>query len=294
MPLFSIIIPSFNRRGMLLNAIESVLSQDFTDYELVIIDDGSTDGTESIENLYRGKLRYILQSNRGVSSARNRGILASSSPLIAFLDSDDTWHSSKLRQDIEYIKNNPSVIIHQSEDIWIRNGRRVNPGRKHLKIEGDIFSDSLKLCMISPSSVVISREIIEKYGLFDEALPACEDYDLWLRITPFEYIGLIKEKLITRNAGHSDQLSSNYPLMDRFRIYSIIKLLINESDRLSNRQAEEARQTAIEKARILHAGSIKRGNNVNSSILESVISSLEHGSYTKKDCQSLLQLQIHP
>lgn len=294
MPFFSVVIPVYNRREMLLRAVESVLSQDFIDYELIIVDDGSTDGTGSIENLYNGKLRYIFQTNSGVSSARNRGILASSSPWIALLDSDDTWHSSKLRRDNEFIRNNPSVKIHQSEDIWIRNGRRVNPGIKHLKKEGDIFSESLKMCMISPSSVVFSRGIVEKYGLFDEELPACEDYDLWLRITPFEYIGLIREKLITRYAGHIDQLSSNYPLMDRFRLYSIIKMLINDKDKLTGSQAGEAGTAAIEKARILLAGSIKRGNDRNSSILDGIIRSLEHGSYTKTDCQSLLQLQNHP
>jgi len=294
MPFFSVVIPAYNRREMLLRAVESVLSQDFNDYELIIVDDGSTDGTDSIENLYRGKLRYIFQPNSGVSSARNRGILASSSPWIALLDSDDTWHSSKLRRDKEFIRNNPSVKIHQSEDIWIRNGRRVNPGIKHLKKEGDIFSESLKMCMISPSSVIFSRGIVEKYGLFDEELPACEDYDLWLRITPFEYIGLIREKLITRYAGHIDQLSSNYPLMDRFRLYSIIKMLINDKDKLTGNQTEEARTAAIEKARILLAGSLKRGNTSNSSILDGIIRSLEHGSYTKTDCQNLLQLQNHP
>jgi len=294
MPLFSVVIPAYNRKEMLLRAIESVLSQDFTDFELSVIDDGSTDGTDSIEDIYRGRLRYIFQPNSGVSSARNRGILASSSPWIALLDSDDTWHKSKLRRHMEYLKNNTSVLIHQTEDIWIRNGSRVNPGKKHVKKEGDLFNDSLKLCMISPSSVVFSREVTEKYGLFDEALPACEDYDLWLRITPFEYIGLIREKLITRYAGHSDQLSSTNPLMDRFRLYSIIKLLINSRDKLKKGQIEEAEKTAIEKARILLAGSLKRGCSGNVSILEGVISSLEHGSYTKTECQTLLQLQIHP
>lgn len=293
MPFFSVVIPSFNRRGMLLNAIESVLSQDFTDYELIVVDDGSTDGTESVESLYRERIRYVYQPNSGVSSARNRGILASDSPHIALLDSDDTWHRSKLRKDREYIDSNPSVLIHQSEEIWVRNGRRVNPGERYLKKEGLIFSESLRLCAISPSSAVFSHEITERYGLFDEEIPACEDYDLWLRITPFEYIGLIRENLITKYAGHGDQLSFNYPLMDRFRLYSIMKLLDTERDRLSKEQEREAEAVAIEKARILLAGSVKRGNAANISTLEGILSSLEHGSYMKRDYQSLLQLHCH-
>ncbi|HOP64042.1 MAG TPA: glycosyltransferase [Spirochaetota bacterium] len=294
MPLFSIVIPSYNRREKLINAIDSVLAQDCRDFELIVVDDGSTDGTESVETAYHGKIRYIYQENRGVSSARNRGIAESRSPYIALLDSDDTWNSSKLRRDSEFINSNPGILIHQSEDIWIRNCKRVNPGNKHLKTEGDIFSESLRLCMISPSSVVFSDEIIERYGLFDELLPACEDYDLWLRITPFERIGLIREKLITRHAGHNDQLSSLHPLMDRFRLYSIMKLLDTSGEKLKPEQREEALSVAIEKARILMAGSRKRENQHNVAIMEDILSSLEHGVYKKKNYLSLLQLQPRP
>ncbi len=294
MPFFSVVIPTYNRREKVQNAIESVLAQDFKDYELIVVDDGSTDGTESVANLYNGKLRYIYQPNSGVSSARNMGISLSNSPHIALLDSDDIWHSSKLRRDREYIQSNPAVLIHQSEDIWIRNRKRVNPGKRHIRKGGFIFSESLRLCIISPSSVVFSRGIVERYGLFDEKLPACEDYDLWLRITPFEYTGLIEEKLITRYAGHNDQLSLINPLLDRYRLYSILKLLDIEKDRLSSEQAAEAITVADEKARILLAGSLKRGNIKNTSLLESIISSLEHGSCMKTDYQSLLQLHLRP
>ncbi len=294
MPYFSVVIPSCNRKGMLLKAIDSVLSQDIRDFELIVVDDGSTDGTESIQSIYHGKLTYIYQPNAGVSSARNKGIAAASSPHIALLDSDDTWQSSKLRKDREYMDANPSVQIHQSEEIWLRNGKRVNQGNRYLKSEGDIFSQSLRLCAISPSSAVFSQEIIKKYGLFDESMQACEDYDLWLRITPYEYTGLIREKLITRNSGHGDQLSAEIPLLDRFRLYSIMKLLESENGTLREEQKKEAENVAFEKARILHTGSIKRGNSFNTSILDDIITSLESGSYTRKDYQNLLLLRPHP
>lgn len=294
MPYFTVVIPTYNRMGMLVNAIDSVLAQDFRDFELIVVDDGSTDGTESIQSMYRGKLRYICQPNAGVGSARNAGIDEASSPHIALLDSDDTWQSSKLRKDREFIISNPSVQIHQSEEIWVRNGRRVNQGARYLKCEGDIFSRSLRLCAISPSSAVFSQEIVGKYGLFDESMQACEDYDLWLRITPYEYIGLIREKLITRYSGHGDQLSATIPLLDRFRLYSIMKLLENEGRSLSAGQRKEAGTVAIEKARILHAGSSKRGNAVNSAIIEDILNLLVNGSYTRKDYQNLLQLHPRP
>ena len=290
MPYFSVIIPSFNRRQKLCRAIDSVLSQSFRDYELIIIDDGSTDGTDSIALQYKGKISYFFQENQGVSSARNKGISVSNSPFIAFLDSDDTWDKRKLARHKEYIESNPHILIHQTEDIWIRNDRFVNPQKKHLKREGDIFEQSLHLCMISPSSVVMSREIFDKYGYFDEELPACEDYDLWLRITPFEYIGLIKEKLITRYAGHSDQLSASFELMDRFRVYSLMKLLEIHKDNLSPEQYKKARTVAIEKTKILLHGSIKREDFTKAQILQRILNSLESEIYKKKDYQILLQL----
>ena len=291
MPLFSVVIPAYNRREKLQSAIESVLSQDFRDYELTVVDDGSTDGTEAMASTYGSRLRYIYQQNSGVSSARNAGIKASSSPYIALLDSDDTWHKRKLSMHREFIDSHPGINIHQTGDLWVRNGVKVNPGIRHIKKEGFIFSESLKLCMISPSSVLFSRQITEKYGLFDEALPACEDYDLWLRVTPFEYVGLIPEKLITRYSGHADQLSSIHPLMDRFRLYSILKLIENSRDSLKKEYMEEALKAADEKARILLAGSLKRGNTFNAGIIEDIISSLAHGRCTRREFQSLLQLQ---
>ena len=96
MPFFSVIIPAYNRRAMLARAVESVLSQTFRDYELIVVDDGSTDGTADEMEKYRGRVRYIRQDNRGVSAARNAGIAASVSPHLEFLDSDDEWFPGKL------------------------------------------------------------------------------------------------------------------------------------------------------------------------------------------------------
>jgi glycosyltransferase involved in cell wall biosynthesis len=290
MPYFSVIIPSYNRKEKLRNAVDSVLEQDEKDFELIVVDDGSDDGTSGLAEEYKGKIKYIFQKNSGVSSARNRGIRSSDAPHITLLDSDDTWHKSKLRRHREFIMNNPGISIHQTEDIWIRKGVRVNPGLKHIKPQGKIFIPSLQLCLISPSSVCISRTIFEKYGLFDESMPACEDYDLWLRITPFEYIGLINEKLITRFAGHDDQLSSSYWGMDRFRLYSILKFLHNSSDDIDSSYRDAAIDSALKKSRVLAGGAAKRGNETCSKMLSDIISQLEAGFYKQTDYQSLLEI----
>ncbi len=290
MPYFSVIIPSYNRKEKLKNAVDSVLAQDDRDFEIIVVDDGSVDGTSELACLYKDRIRYIYQQNSGVSAARNSGILSSTAPYITLLDSDDTWDRRKLRMHREFIEKNPGILIHQTEDIWIRNGRRVNPGQKHLKPEGKIFIPSLELCLISPSSVCISRTVFEQYGLFDRKLPACEDYDLWLRITPFQGIGLIREKLITRYAGHSDQLSASFPAMDRFRLYSILKLLADSGERLSDEYRNAAIDSAIRKGKILMNGLEKRGKQREARTLSNIISATESGFYRQTDYPILLEI----
>jgi len=288
MPVFSVIVPVYNRQEMLQRALDSVSAQTFKDYEIIVVDDGSDDGTGELCPAGYRNLIYLRQNNSGVSAARNLGIKHAGAPYIAFLDSDDTWHPQKLQEDYDYIKNNPRFKIHQSEDIWIRNGARVNPGKKHLKKAGLIFYESLELCMISPSSAVISAEIFELYGLFDENLRACEDYDLWLRITPFEEVGLIAKKLITRYSGHNDQLSSLYHVMDRFRLYSIINLL--KTEKLPDKFRERALTRAMEKAGIIRSGAVKRNRADLAAYLEEINNHLREGSYKQINSLNLLKI----
>ena len=290
MPFFSVIIPVYNRYEQTARAVESVLAQDFTDYELIVVDDGSTDRTGEIGAVFAGKIRYIKQPNLGVSAARNRGIKLSRSPHIAFLDSDDIWDPRKLSSHRMFIEQHPEIKIHQCDDIWIRNGRRVNMSSRYIKGEGDIFSDSLQICSISPSSVCISRDLFEIYGIFDEKMRVCEDYDLWLRITPFEHTGLIKEKLTTRFSGHEGQLSAAYWGMDRFRVYSILKLLDESGDKLTEGRKISALDCALTKISILKKGSDKRNNTGLSRVLEKISIALMDGCCTRKYYQSLLEI----
>lgn len=289
MPFFTVIIPAYNRYESLKKAIDSVLSQTYKDFELIIVDDGSTDNTPSVKSIYKDEIIYIKQPNQGVSSARNTGIKKSNGLHIAFLDSDDQWLPDKLQEQYQYICNNNQIKIHQTEEIWIRNGLRVNPMKKHKKIQGYIFPESLDLCMISPSSVVIHRDLFSKYGLFDEDIPVCEDYDMWLRITCHEETGLIAKKLIKKYGGHESQLSKAYWGMDRFRIYSIIKILKTKEHKIRQEYHYLALKKAIAKCRILLNGALKRKNNEFANRIESTIRHLESENYNNINPDFLLQ-----
>jgi glycosyltransferase involved in cell wall biosynthesis len=223
---------------------------------VIVVDDGSTDGTRRILQPYQKKIRILHQQNRGVSSARNRGIAAASGRLIAFLDSDDLWLPGKLSTQVNYFEKKPGTLICQTEEIWIRNRHRINPKRRHKKPSGMIFEPSLHLCLVSPSAVVVKKCLFDLVGTFDEALPACEDYDLWLRVGCRHPIYLIDKPLVVKRGGHPGQLSAS-PGLDKFRIRSLVKLL--ESGRLNPAQYTAAAGVLKKKCAIYSSGCRKRG-----------------------------------
>ncbi len=290
MPYFSVIIPTHNRFLPVQRAMDSVLAQSFRDFELILVDDGSGDETPRLEDTYRGRIKYIRQKNSGVSSARNRGIEESGAPHLLFLDSDDLWMKEKLRAHRDFIEVNRNIGIHQTDEIWIRKGKRVNPGLRHKKREGDIFTASLELCLISPSAVCISRELLERYGHFDEEMPACEDYDLWLRITSREKTGLIGQYHVKKYGGHSDQLSARFWGMDRFRIYSMIKLLEKDRGELSPEKKEAAMCTLLKKTEVMMKGALKRSNRKAADILNRITGDLKRQVYNSKYARNLLRI----
>lgn len=232
---FSIILPFYNRKNFLTRAVQSIMNQtifqkkNLWDAEIILVDDGSTESQQiSIEelnllNTLSLPLQLIQTNHRGVSNARNIGVENSKGEWLFFLDSDDEWHPLKLEKQIEFITKNPKIQIHQTKEIWIRHGKFTNPPMKHLKKSGNLFYESLESCRITFSSVCIHRSLWNQYGGLDKNLPACEDYDLWIAITQNEEIGLVSEFLLTRYGGHEDQLSHTYPVMDRFRLYSLLK-----------------------------------------------------------------------
>ncbi len=253
----SVIIPTFNRSRWVREAVESVLHQTVKPREILVVDDGSTDDTGEILSGYGDVIRVVrLEENRGVSAARNRGIEAAACRYVAFLDSDDLWLPRKLEAQMAHVQEHPEIQIHQTDEIWVRNGVRVNPGNRHRKPEGWIFEASLHLCLISPSAVLIDRRLFDEVGLFDERYPACEDYDLWLRITCRFPVGLLRQPMIVKRGGHADQLSK-LPVLDKYRIESIRNLL--QSGLLSELQYRAAVDVLRQKCDIYATGCRKRG-----------------------------------
>ena len=255
-PQVSVIIPTYNRARIIKEAVDSVLAQDFKDFELIVVDDGSTDNTSSVLAPYGDDIRIHFQENKGVSAARNRGIAEASGQFIAFLDSDDLWLPQKLTTQVEFFNQTPDALICQTEEVWIRNGIRVNPKKRHKKPSGMIFEPSLALCLVSPSAVMIRRELLDSAGGFDETLPVCEDYDLWLRISSRFPVYLIEIPLIIKRGGHDDQLSKGSGL-DKFRIKAIEKII--NTGILSDDQHQAAMKMLKNKCDIYAAGCRKRG-----------------------------------
>ena len=255
-PQLSVVVPAHNRAWCLAEALDSVLAQDVAGVELIVVDDGSTDGTPQLLAGYGDALRVLRQENRGVSAARNAGIAAAQGEILAFLDSDDVWLPGKLQAQIDFFAAHPEALICQTEELWVKNGRRVNPGRRHRKRGGMIFEASLELCLVSPSAVMIRRELFERVGHFDEGLPACEDYDLWLRVSRRFPVHLIEAALIVKRGGHPDQLYRGWGL-DRYRIASILKLL--EGGDLTDGQRRAAVHVLRRKCAVYAGGCRKRG-----------------------------------
>ncbi|MGH7773458.1 MAG: glycosyltransferase family 2 protein [Candidatus Binatia bacterium] len=268
-PLVSVIIPTYNRWPMLCDAIESVLGQSYKDFELIVVDDGSEDGT--VEKLvgYSSALRVICHPRRGVAAARNIGVRWSSGRYLAFLDSDDMWKPRKLETQVAFMEAHLEIQICQTEEIWIRNGVRVNPKKKHRKPSGDILRASLDRCLVSPSAVMMSRGLMERLGGFDEAFMVCEDYDLWLRIAVDTPVPLIPEPLVLKRGGHGDQLSRSTWGLDRFRAMALQKLLRSG---LRGERRTWTIQVLANKVAILAQGARKRGKEEKALMYEELLS----------------------
>jgi len=256
----SVIIPTYNRKHTLSRAINSVIDQTYEPFEIIIVDDGSTDGTKEWLAKRYPDVQYIYQPNSGVSVARNVGIKSAHGDWISLLDSDDEWLSQKLEKQVKAIKEDPDSMFCHTNEVWIRNGVRINQGKKHQKYGGLIFNQCLDICRISPSSVLLKNSILKDTGLFDEKLPVCEDYDLWLRITALNPVTFLDEPLINKYGGHKDQLSRVPAGIEQYRIQSLEKIL--KTVNLTQAQSNTTRKMLLRKMNIYLNGLNRRGRSV--------------------------------
>ena len=256
-PFFSVVIPTYNRKSFLKKSIESVLSQNFKDYELIVVDDGSNDSSILLVADYLGVgLSYIRTGHHGVSHARNTGILNSKGSYIAFLDSDDRWENNKLEDSFKYISNHPGISIFHTEEIWLREGQVLKQKEKYKRFSGYIYEHCLPLCCIGMSTLVVKKSLFNDVGIFDEIMPVCEDYDFFLRVSNKYEVKLIPSSLTIKEGGRDDQLS-NRPGLDKYRIYSLEKML--NSGLLSEKYSEITYKELETKCTIYAKGAEKRG-----------------------------------
>jgi glycosyltransferase involved in cell wall biosynthesis len=267
-PIVSVIIPTYNRWPIVGQAIESVLAQSYRAWELIVVDDGSTDGTSEHLAQYGANIRHVSRPRSGVAAARNYGVGIARGRYVAFLDSDDLWMGKKLAIQMAFVEQYPEVQICQTEEIWLRRGVRVNPKAKHVKPSGDIFRRSLDLCLVSPSAVMMTKQLFNQFGGFDESFPVCEDYDLWLRIGVDHLVPLIPMPLVVKRGGHRDQLSHSIWGMDRYRVQSLQKLLDNG---LSGEKREWVMEALKRKISVLCQGARKRGKEYEATAYEGIL-----------------------
>ena len=255
----SVVIPTLNRINTLQRAIDSVINQTYKPAEIIVVDNGSSDGTLKFLREQYPKITILTENKIGVSSARNKGIKKSINQWIALLDSDDAWHPRKLEIQTSMLDSalKEYNLIH-TDEVWFRNNKHINQMKKHKKQGGYIFERCLSLCCISPSSVLFKKNILDKVGLFDESLPVCEDYDMWLKICSSEEVLFAQDKLTYKYGGHKDQLSKSYWGMDRFRIKSIENIIKNFD--LTYNQKKQAKKELIKKLKIIINGAFKRNN----------------------------------
>ena len=249
-------IPTFNRPYKTKTAVQSVLEQTKAVDEIIVVDDGSTG--ESIDFKHPCVRVVRTTQNRGVSAARNLGIRLAQSEWIGLLDSDDTWKPSKWKNQLAALKTDKTILFSHTNETWIRDGKFVNKMKKHQKFGGWIYEKCLPLCAMSPSSVVMHTSLIQDIGTFDETLPACEDYDYWLRVTSRYPVHYLNSEEITKTGGHSDQLSKKHWGMDRFRIVALEKQLKNK--KLIPKHQKKTLEVLLKKLSVLENGARKRGS----------------------------------
>ena len=267
-PLVSVIIPTYDRIALLMEAIASVRAQRYAPIELIIVDDGSTDGTaERLRSEH--DVRLLCIDHTGCPGAvRNAGVAAAAGDHLAFLDSDDLWMPDKLTVQMEALAASPDIPIVHCRERWLRDGRTVSQAGQRHRRAGRLFADAVRKCIIGPSTVLLRRAVLDAVGGFREDLQIAEDYELWLRVTARYPVAYCDQPLVTKRAGHGDQLSARYAQIERFRIDALAPLVA--ADRWAEPERSIARQELARKCRIHAAGARKRGRHAEAARYESL------------------------
>ena len=287
-PLVSVIIPTYNRFELLRQAVGSVLSQTFLDYELIVVDDGSRDATARIgadgieadidallsaaeagglgglrgEELPRmrspRRFRYVSIPHTGMPGAvRNSGVKEAQGRYLAFIDSDDLWMPRKLERQVAAMTGAGRCRISHTREVWLRKSRVISQSGQRHQREGRLFLDSLVKCIIGPSTVMMERSLYEETGGFRDDLEIGEDYELWLRITPGCDVTYVDMPLTIKRAGHGDQLTGKYGHIEFFRIQALKDLL--DRGFFQGPDCKTASSELARKCRVYAAGAKKRG-----------------------------------
>jgi glycosyltransferase involved in cell wall biosynthesis len=216
MPTISIIIPTFNRAKLIERAIISLLTQTYQDFEIIVVDDGSTDNTRDVVFSFGNQIRYMRQDNRGPSSARNAGISASRGKFVAFLDSDDYFMKPNLEIKMSFLESNPQVGWVYSDWQYVdEKGNDIDKGSLKFRysekvLNGNIFEELIKRRnFISPCTVVIKKSVLDDVGHFDPLIPSQEEYDLWLR-TSIKYPVYYIDQVLVNVTLHPASLSKDF------------------------------------------------------------------------------------
>lgn len=286
-PLVSVIIPTYNRAFQTVEAIRSVLEGTFRNFELIVVDDGSSDGT--VDSLLQLGFCFtpagipspansptIATSDRSAALillvlphtgfpglVRNRGARIARGKYLAFLDSDDLWLPRKLELQLrahrEALAEGHGFRISHTRELWIRNGKPISQRKQRHLRQGDVFRDSLKKCILGPSTVVMERSLFEESGGFREDLKIAEDYELWVRITSFEPVLYIEEALTVKRGGSPDQLSQAFPFIEPFRLQALKDLVDRGFFSTNSPRYKETIEELVRKCRIHAGGCGKRG-----------------------------------
>jgi glycosyltransferase involved in cell wall biosynthesis len=230
-PNVSVVIPTYNCAAFLPAAIESVLAQTYKDFEILVVDDGSTDATSEVIAPYLDRVQFIRQENKGVPAARNVGIRASRGEFIAWLDADDVWLPDKLELQMLSFADPEVMMAYSDFSVKYSDGQTLLSylAQQPLACEGYIVDNYVQSRFLFPSTMVLRRDSMERCGFFDEEMLVCEDLELFARISLHGKVAWSRRPLTVRYEG-THNLTSKSERIVHYTILALTKVLAKEPD----------------------------------------------------------------